>query len=169
MFDVSVYDPKAGFDMEIEMTFDKLFASRPVNKQTALANSGGYTYTPKLPKQSKTTQTRPALLPVPKNCKKDFTGHKIGRLTVVGYGGRHKVKKISQWVVRCVCGNFEYRRTQRINDVDNLADRCSECRAISRLKLSDYKNRFGEEKGFQLFKEELVKEDAQMRQSNNGD
>lgn len=141
------------------MSFDKLFASKPVNKQTAMANSGGYTYAPKIKEGARTSQICPPILPMSPRVPEDLTGKKFGRLTVVGYGGRHKNKHVTQWVVRCVCGNFEYRRSKSINNPSNFGDRCQECDAILHLKRQDYINRFGAKKGLKMLDEEIRKED----------
>ena len=141
---------------EIAMTFDKLFASRPVNKQTALANSGGYTYKPNMQKGVKTTQTCPPILPLSPKIKEDLTGKKCGRITVVGYGGRDKRQNVAKWVIRCVCGNYEFRRSQKIN-LNLSYDRCQECWAIARLRRSDLINQFGFKKGLDMYDQEIGK------------
>lgn len=40
-----------------------------------------------------------------KNVRKDITGEKFGRLTVIEYAGSNKKRKTSMWLCRCECGN----------------------------------------------------------------
>lgn len=61
-----------------------------------------------------------------KGCRgfSDLTGHKQGRLTVIGLsmgiGGR--------WVVRCQCGAYEVRSSKSLMNPKNDSDRCFACR-----------------------------------------
>lgn len=54
----------------------------------------------------------------------DLTGHILGHLTVIGWGGN------GRWIVRCSCGSFDYRRTatlRRTRAEGDMPQQCNEC------------------------------------------
>jgi len=62
----------------------------------------------------------------------DLAGERFGRLSVVRYH-RSKKAKGSQWLVRCVCGDFELRSTRALrSDAEDLA--CQDCRKVDYLR-----------------------------------
>ena len=60
----------------------------------------------------------------------NLSGKSIGRLTVVGLSasGKSRPDSGALWVVRCVCGRYETRRTKSILKETNTHDSCDECR-----------------------------------------
>jgi hypothetical protein len=60
----------------------------------------------------------------------DFTGRRIGRLTVVGRSG--KKDRGTRWLVRCDCGRYEGRRTKTLKNL--RSDRCSECDRLDQIR-----------------------------------
>lgn len=66
----------------------------------------------------------------------DFTGHTVGRLTVVGLsvemktGSRGQVK----WVCRCVCGRYCIRSTKALKSGHDDSNECAHCYHVSLLK-----------------------------------
>lgn len=71
------------------------------------------------------------LAPRPHNVQ-DLTGRPFGRMTVIGY---HKSKAGlgALWLVRCVCGYYELRRSKAI--VNSGAEQsCSECTRLEHLR-----------------------------------
>ncbi len=73
----------------------------------------------------------------------DFSGSKFGRLTVMGISGDVKSNKIGgmAWVVRCVCGAYEIRRTKYVkacvggNNPGLDEPMCDWCNATRKLQL----------------------------------
>lgn len=77
--------------------------------------------------------TPPKMRPVPETAKqlKDFTGHRSGRLVVIGLedipsDGHRPFDKRARWVVRCDCGAYEVRRTRALYG-RNEEDMCRDC------------------------------------------
>lgn len=68
---------------------------------------------------------------------KDYTGFKFGNFTVIGIFALHKFDK---WVVRCICGFYEIRRTSILKQNPTEIDRtrCSECMDLERLRHKDF-------------------------------
>ena len=73
----------------------------------------------------------------------DLTGHKQGRLTVVGLSA--EVSK--RWVVRCQCGEYELRSAKSLLNPKNDIDRCYACRhEVTRRIKYEYKKTGGNTK-----------------------
>ena len=73
---------------------------------------------------------------------RDYTGHRFGDFTVVGM---LKAEKFDKWVMRCVCGCYEIRRTYSINRGEHnfAAGRCQSCMDLARIKNRDFFNEHG--------------------------
>lgn len=108
----------------------------PVNRTAGLITSKGEHYTPKFEITHKRMHAPPLLAQLPSDPTfKNYTGLKIGRLTVYGYVGSGK--NGSRWAVRCVCGVYEIRRGGFVGNPDNAPDaECAECHHVGRLRRS---------------------------------
>lgn len=62
----------------------------------------------------------------------DMTGAKAGRLTVVRYHRSHP-KKGAQWLVRCVCGDYELRCTAALK-TPHPDHKCEACAYFEKAK-----------------------------------
>lgn len=104
--------------------FDRIAASTPLNRTAgAVTARGGDHYSPSIVVQKRrhsavsTHSDAPAKmlrkLPVDPNFE-DFTGKKIGKLTVLGYLGKLNPNYPGRWQVRCVCGAYEQRTAKAI-------------------------------------------------------
>jgi hypothetical protein len=85
-----------------------------------------------------------------KQKRKNLTGQKHGKLTVIGYYGKAKGStKYNLWVVQCECGNYQIRRTEKVRCNNgpgrpSAPDRmCSECDYIERIKTRQRKQALG--------------------------
>jgi hypothetical protein len=61
---------------------------------------------------------------------RDFTGHTIGRFTVIGLSRDDH----SRWVVRCSCGQYELRSAKSLRNPNNTGDCCLACRHAFTIK-----------------------------------
>jgi len=120
--------------------YDRLLASAPVNKSAAVAVSSGRSTTPSF-RISETELHLHAPLPMipfvdTQGTGKDFTGAKFGRLTVMGYLGKPKNDKPGKWLVRCVCGSYEVRRTTALKNYQgaDLDPKCRSCQHTQKLR-----------------------------------
>lgn len=104
--------------------WDALAASAPINADAARAVVYGYgTEEPTLLEHAKQQ------LPVNANFV-NLIGLKKGWLQVIAYAGSNRNIGSARWIVRCICGRYEFRRTRALRpDVTN--DRCADC---SRLR-----------------------------------
>lgn len=121
--------------------WEKAVISRPVNRQTALANSGGIHYQPKIkPSTLQRFECQPThLLVKPLGNSIDLSGVKFGRFTVIGLLDRKSMgfcgkNSVAKWLVRCDCGRFEHRTAKSIRNPLNNQDRCCECRRLEMNK-----------------------------------
>lgn len=117
--------------------FDKVLASRPVNKNAARILSSGTHYEPK-----QTTHQRHSRAPFPMRpvtdvmradpCFADLTGSKFGQLLVVGLLDKGAIGQsknaTSQWVVRCVCSSYETRSKKALLAMEPSDMKCFWCR-----------------------------------------
>lgn len=119
---------------------------KPVDKTAALVTGKGESYDLIIKQSSIVCSKRP--LPtykIPKFCV-DLAGVKIGNMTVIGYshpkrtGTGKRAGKGSLWVVKCVCGNYEYRNSRVIKKhlkgevnrpLDNM---CVVCKKLKHMR-----------------------------------
>lgn len=101
--------------------WDALAASAPINADAARAVVYGYgSEEPTLLEHAKQQlPTAPTFM--------NLIGLKKGFLRVVAYAGSNKNGNGgARWIVRCLCGRYEFRRTRSLRpDVSN--DRCTAC------------------------------------------
>lgn len=72
---------------------------------------------------------------------KDLSGKKYGRFKCLGL----LKNTFNKWVLRCVCGNYEIRRTTTLNQMEKKehSNRCQKCMDTLRLQYRDYKKTHG--------------------------
>lgn len=72
----------------------------------------------------------------------DLTGHRFGRLTVVGYwgrtGGRSKGKAGQRWACRCACGLYVIRTARTIEGGRDPDDKCLNCKHLDSLRRDQF-------------------------------
>ena len=112
-----------------------------VNRDTAIAMSGGTSYEYKHRKPSAFFSPLCPPLREPLRNSLDLTGVKVGRFTVIGLS-----MLLGRWVVRCQCGNYEHRRSKAITNPKAPGDRCSECWNLAYLKRREYLERTGSDR-----------------------
>jgi hypothetical protein len=61
------------------------------------------------------------------------------------------------WIVRCVCGKYETRKSKAIKNILNAHDHCSYCDNNLLLKYRDWERQFGCEKATAMKDEERNK------------
>ena len=101
---------------------------KAVNKNTAMAMSGGTNYEPKynetedviLFKIKPLLPEKPTINPEISEMEKKFIGQRRGRLVVAGWFGSGK------WLCRCDCGYFTVRKISFLKKQQAI-DACSEC------------------------------------------
>lgn len=65
----------------------------------------------------------------------DLTGRRVGRLTVIGYGGKSgKNAGGARWVCRCDCGTYTYRYKKTIATPSGAFIGCAECERMNRIR-----------------------------------
>lgn len=119
--------------------FDKLLASRPVNRAAARVLGGGVHYEMKKEIVQRHWTSPPSTQPITSELRacpsfEDLTGRVFGRFRVVGYLGKFNKSKPPLWLVRCVCGDYESRYAKSIRNSENVGDRCEKCRNLVHLK-----------------------------------
>lgn len=108
--------------------FNRIVTSSPVNRQAALSMSKGVAPPPeRVPDWHVHLKAPPLMMRVPVRWRggdimEDLTGQQFGDLVVKGLlqDLRHR-----RWVVRCVCGDYEVRRSSALKL--GLAQRCYVC------------------------------------------
>lgn len=122
---------------------------KAVNKNTAMAVSGGTNYEPNYTNNEDLIvfKVKP-LMPIVKNSQilklsKELVGQRFSRLLVVGW-----FKKGGKWICRCDCGYFTVRKTSSIRH--GLANKnsfaaCHECMHIIEVKRTDHWRRTGKD------------------------
>ena len=117
----------------------------PVNKAAGRVLGGGFNYEPNKKIVQQHWSAPPKIVPAPRNFE-DLTGRKFGRFTVIGYLPSTNTSKGSLWLVRCVCGDYESRRTRSVRNPKNNNDCCENCRHLIHLKRTDEFLRTGKHK-----------------------
>lgn len=66
---------------------------------------------------------------------KDYTGLRVGKLTVIGLSALTGSSS-ARWVVRCVCGIYEHRKTSRIKTMtpDDRSAQCQQCDYVAGIR-----------------------------------
>lgn len=73
---------------------------------------------------------------------KDFTGRRVGRLTVYGLS-----TDSGRWACRCDCGTYTLRTAKSIRNPNNATiDRCEHCRHLACLQREDHYRQTGRNK-----------------------
>lgn len=106
-----------------------IYRRNPVDETASRVISGGEHYDTKSNPDAYEYDAPIPTRPAPKQVE-DFTGQRKGRLTVIGWSHRHK----KRWVVRCDCGIYGVRTTRALRNPKNIADRCSKCERVARIK-----------------------------------
>lgn len=81
--------------------------------------------------------------PIFSNPSHDLTGRKLGRLTVIGLSPNKQNAKGGCWVVRCLCGWYEHRRTSVLAHMKPEFSMCCAC-----MSTEDSKTRQAERGGY---------------------
>jgi hypothetical protein len=118
------------------MDVDRVVASRPANKTAAVVTGKGVHWEPakKLIRPWDAWQDTP--LPVFQLPPKDAripAGLKVGRLTVIGYGGAGA--NGGCWVVRCTCGMYGHKKARALrSEFHAPRAMCPRCDYLEQLK-----------------------------------
>ncbi|MFA4974651.1 MAG: hypothetical protein WC683_18755 [bacterium] len=119
--------------------FDRLSTSSPINRGAGVAvGARGVHYEPKLDNSRVTLDAPPRMRPVPHDAP-DLIGLQFGRFRVVGLSAELN----GRWVVRCVCGKYEFRTARAIRGEHAELDKCSYCQHLDHLKYHDHVQQFG--------------------------
>lgn len=130
----------ASFDaVDIARRFEQVAQSMPLDLTARLVASSGVHYEPSL--RSLTLgdlwfDQCPKFSRIPGGHYR-LTGIKNGNLTCVGYYGN------GLWVMRCVCGRFRLKRSQRIRNPTNPnLEQCAVCRRVQHMRDSSIPSDF---------------------------
>lgn len=124
-------------------SLERIVASVPLNQTAAKVTSGGEHYEPVVEFSAhEHFDAPPPIQPMHKlpGTAQGIVGRKCGRLTVIGLAvsqaaeGKTRRKHNARWVVRCVCGDYEFRTVKAIRNPRNTSDRCQRCHHIERVK-----------------------------------
>ncbi len=120
----------------------------PINKMAAFSYIKGEEYKVRQNPTMKQLDNPPKIKSFPGPKEHDLTGFGYSRLEVIGYYGGMASPAGSLWVVRCVCGVYELRRSKPIkkHNPDKMY-RCMQCEGFANRKRNyEYKklgfNRF---------------------------
>lgn len=117
----------------------------PVDRTSALVVSEGTHWTPEIPQSC----VHDSEFPIPTSHRDpktpDLSGLRVGRLTVLGYWGRHNDQSRSRrtgtaakhrWVVRCDCGMYSVRRATSLTKTRARHDDdcCDRCKHLDRIR-----------------------------------
>jgi hypothetical protein len=134
------------------MDFDKIITATPINRQTAKQMGGGINFdnSKLVPKHILCVFDCPPIADIPLVTRKsptfrDFTGHKLGMLTVMGLSaaGENATGK-GRWVVRCQCGSFGHLTAKAIKN-GNI-EMCQACLHIKKMREGRYSKKTKESK-----------------------
>lgn len=125
--------------------------SGPVDRVAARVMGGGVHYEREVKANEKHWKDNPPrTVPFKRQANNpqsiDYTGHKFGRFTVVGYlGATGKAlgtngKRMAVWLVRCACSAYSQRGVKAMNNADNPDDCCNDCRNLKYLKSGDQRD-----------------------------
>lgn len=130
-------------------------ASAPINKEAAVARDGSGDQFNSIKRicQIHSRECLPTI-PCPKN-KKNLTGKKRDRLTVIGlYAGEDNPKAVeskgSLWVCKCVCGAYVTRRQHKLAKDTTTIDACDECRQLEYLKHVERRKAYGDRRAEEI-------------------
>jgi len=122
-------------------TTERVITSSPVDKQASLVMGKATDPGPSKVRQRAKFDTPPPCLPIPNSQNfTDFTGAKIGQLTVVGYLGSQPHTKASRakgarWLVQCSCKTYEYRSTKSLRGENTTEEpACWDCQYLNHLR-----------------------------------
>ena len=113
---------------------DKIASSIPQDKTAAMVTGKGTHFDPKIkPSSYTTTDIKPPTWKGTHGTKLDLKGIRCGRFVVIGLSS----ERPSRWVVRCDCGNYEFRTAKAIRNPANAQDRCQPCRKLQHIQERD--------------------------------
>ncbi len=104
----------------------------PVNREAAKMFAKGVSHDNGARIVRKHWSAPPAMIPLPK-LSPDLIGAKFGRMEVVGF----LADSTKEYVVRCLCGDYETRRARAIRNPENFGDRCTVCQKDAHIKRHD--------------------------------
>ena len=111
---------------------------KAVNKNTAMAMSGGTNFKPKIHPSAVISDLPEFEIvdnPTFSNPLHNKTGLVFNRLKVIGLKKDASKNNGSRWVCKCICGNYTVLRSYRLTD-ENLENcMCAECVSTNRLKV----------------------------------
>lgn len=108
----------------------------PVNRTAANVLKGGIHFTPKVVNPVEHWKAPPQTIRFTGHKPDDMSGLTFGRMKVIGYLGEAKKGGKGRWLCRCICGDYEPRYAKSIRSEKNTADKCRECKALDRIRLS---------------------------------
>ena len=109
-----------------------------VNKNTAMAMSGGTNFKPKIDPSAMVSDLPTFEIVKNPNFSKpehDKTGMTFNRLLVLGLHNEPKRKKKARWVCKCNCGNYLVLRGERLRQDNIEYCMCAECFATKLLQV----------------------------------
>ena len=117
---------------------------KAVDKNTAMAMSGGTNFKPKISPSAVISDLPEFEIvdnPTFSNPLHNKTGLVFNRLLVIGLHNEPNRKKNARWVCRCNCGNYLVIRGERLrqNNIENCM--CAEC-AATKLLQAKAKNKY---------------------------
>lgn len=123
-----------------------IHARRPIDRVASRVTGEGVHYEPEIA----IGNTHDSDLPIPTlgipPGLDDLTGHRTGRLTVIGYhGARHNPRGEvihHRWVLRCDCGRWTVRRSRALKKPRCAEDCCDTCSHLRSVKYK-YANKVG--------------------------
>lgn len=112
--------------------YERLAGLRPANRTTAIVAGARGTHWNEQANFGQLHSDVPISTYACPDWAEDLTGRKFGRLTVIGFRCGNEFKG-ALWVVRCVCGAYETRRSKAISKAINSEICTACCKACARL------------------------------------
>lgn len=129
-------------------SLDRVITSVPQDATAARVTAKGTHYTPEIKYGDREhREDRPAIVqpksPQAAEFARTIIGKRIGRLTVIGLaavqtGKAARGKGNKRWVVRCDCGDYEFRKAKSIVAADEQDRMCKRCHDLE-WKKEQYK------------------------------
>lgn len=120
--------------------WDAILASAPLNATAAKVTGKGVAFEPSVTYTEHSWDVPPTLARITaahraNSSFTDLTGHRVGRLLVLGLavGGAREARG-GLWVCKCSCGRYVGRRAKALKTVTPEASMCNACAYTQRLR-----------------------------------
>jgi hypothetical protein len=121
-------------------SLDRIPASVPVNRQAAVVIGKGVHWEPAktlIQPWDAWQETPLPIFPLTSSGAVNLAGLRVGRLTVLGFGGSggKGISHRGRWVVRCTCGMYGHHKAKFLRSENaKISAMCPKCHYLVKLK-----------------------------------